>query len=57
LNTSRISQTKNAGFCRLVANAAELRESVGAQLWNEKEGVFMASTGLEAANIDLWVRY
>jgi hypothetical protein len=57
LNTPRISQTKNAGFCRLVANAAELRESVGAQLWNEKEGVFMASTGLEAANIDLWVRY
>lgn len=39
---------------RLVDNAAALRAYVSKQLWNEQTGVFMASTVLEARNVDLW---
>jgi hypothetical protein len=39
---------------RLTANAQALRELVSKRLWNEQLGVFMASTGFESANVDLW---
>ena len=40
---------------RLEKEALKIQESASKQLWNDNLGVFMASTGLEKTNIDLWV--
>ena len=39
---------------RMTAQAAKIQESATAQLWNATLGVFMASTGMESENIDVW---
>lgn len=36
------------------AEADKVRESATKLLWNERLGVFMASTGLERLNVDIW---
>jgi hypothetical protein len=39
---------------QLEARAEQVRAAVTARLWSGTRGVFMASTGLESQNIDVW---
>ena len=39
---------------KMDAQAAKIQAAVTAKLWNQSMGVFMASTGIENASIDVW---
>ena len=39
---------------RMVHTAAQVRRAANKAFWNDKLGVYMASTGLERNNIDVW---
>ena len=39
---------------KLTADAEEIKGAATAKLWNKELGVFMASTGFESHNVDVW---